>query len=74
MKSGAKLRFPLYAQLLLWLALNLLLIVSLFIALPGRNGSGWAMLLSEPVRARLLSIGALPFDGMDAALTILAID
>ncbi|MDB5986910.1 MAG: sensor histidine kinase [Nevskia sp.] len=49
---------PLYARLLLWLLLNLLLIIVLFVALPGRNGVGWNVLLTEPVRDRLLTIGA----------------
>jgi two-component system sensor histidine kinase CpxA len=43
--------------MLLWLVLNLLLIGTLFAAFPGRSGFGWNMLLSEPVRERLLTIG-----------------
>lgn len=60
-------RGSLYAKLLLWLALNLLLIVALFVAFPGRAGMGWNMLLSEPVRDRLLTIGERI--GRDLSLT-----
>ena len=50
-------RLPLYGQLLLWLAANLLLLAALFAALPGRTGPGWQMLLTEPVRDQLLGLG-----------------
>lgn len=50
-------RIPLYAKVLLWLALNLALIVALFAFFPGRAGSGWDMLLTPAVRERLLVIG-----------------
>ncbi|MDR3415791.1 MAG: HAMP domain-containing sensor histidine kinase [Nevskia sp.] len=50
-------RGSLYAKLLLWLALNLLLIAGLFLLLPGRGGQGWNILLSQPVRERMLNIG-----------------
>ncbi len=60
-------RGSLYAKLLLWLALNLLLIAALFVAFPGRAGMGWNMLLSEPVRDRLLTIGERI--GRDLSLT-----
>ncbi len=62
-----KVRSSLYAQMMLWLVLNLLLIVVLFIAFPGRSGLGWNMLLSEPVRERLLTIGERI--GRDLSLT-----
>jgi len=62
-----KVRSSLYAKLLLWLALNLLLIGALFFAFPGRSGLGWNMLLSEPVRDRLLTIGERI--GKDLSLT-----
>jgi two-component system sensor histidine kinase CpxA len=50
-------RLPLYAQLLLWLALNLLMLAALYVSMPGSGGSAWAMLLSQPVRERLADIG-----------------
>lgn len=50
------LRGSLYGKLLLWLALNLLLIAALGVVMAGRSGLGWSMLLSEPVRERLLTI------------------
>jgi two-component system, OmpR family, sensor histidine kinase CpxA len=50
-------RGSLYAKLLLWLLLNLLLIAALFVAIPGRSGIGWSVLLSQPVRERLLTVG-----------------
>ena len=53
-----KVRFTLFGRLLLWLALNLVLITVLFAALPGRTGSGWGVLLSAPVRVRLVGIAA----------------
>ncbi|MDB5973458.1 MAG: sensor histidine kinase [Nevskia sp.] len=62
-----KLRSSLYAKLLLWLLLDLLLIGALFFAFPGRSGMGWNMLLSEPVRERLLTIGERI--GKDLSLT-----
>ena len=62
-----KLRSSLYAKLLLWLLLDLLLIGALFFAFPGRSGMGWNMLLSEPVRDRLLTIGERI--GKDLSLT-----
>ena len=62
-----KLRSSLYAKLLLWLLLDLLLIGALFFAFPGRSGLGWNMLLSEPVRDRLLTIGERI--GKDLSLT-----
>ena len=62
-----KVRSSLYAKLLLWLVLNLLLIGALFLAFPGRSGMGWNMLLSEPVRDRLLTIGERV--GKDLSLT-----
>ncbi len=62
-----KVRSSLYAKLLLWLVLNLLLIGALFFAFPGRSGLGWNMLLSEPVRDRLLTIGERI--GKDLSLT-----
>jgi len=62
-----KVRSSLYAKLLLWLALNLLLIAALFLAFPGRSGMGWNMLLSEPVRDRLLTVGERV--GKDLSLT-----
>ena len=62
-----KLRSSLYAKMLLWLGLNLLLIGALFFAFPGRSGLGWGMLLSEPVRDRLLTIGERI--GKDLSLT-----
>jgi len=62
-----KIRSSLYAKMLLWLVLNLLLIVGLFLALPGRSGLGWNMLLSEPVRDRLLTVGERV--GRDLSLT-----
>jgi two-component system sensor histidine kinase CpxA len=52
-----RLRSSLYSKLLLWLLLDLLLIGGLFFAIAGRSGVGWSMLLSQPVRERLLSIG-----------------
>lgn len=52
-----KLRGSLYARLLLWLFLNLLLMGGLFLAVAGRSGQGWSMLLSQPVRERLLNVG-----------------
>jgi two-component system sensor histidine kinase CpxA len=52
-----KLRGSLYARLLLWLFLNLLLMGGLFLAVAGRSGEGWSMLLSQPVRERLLNVG-----------------
>jgi two-component system sensor histidine kinase CpxA len=48
---------PLYLKLLFWLALNLILIALLFAAFPGREGLGWHVLLTEPVRERLVAIG-----------------
>jgi len=62
-----KIRSSLYAKMLLWLVLNLLLIVGLFLALPGRSGMGWNVLLSEPVRDRLLTVGERV--GRDLSLT-----
>ena len=62
-----KVRSSLYVKLLLWLVLNLLLIGALFFAFPGRSGLGWNMLLSEPVRDRLLTIGERI--GKDLSLT-----
>ena len=47
----------LYPKLLLWLALNLALIVALFLALPGRAGPGWSLLLTDSARERLLDVG-----------------
>lgn len=47
----------LYPKLLLWLALNLALIVALFLALPGRAGLGWSLLLTDSARERLLDVG-----------------
>lgn len=52
-----RLRGSLYAKLLLWLLLNLLLIAALFAVIPGRAGIGWNVLLSQPVRERLLTVG-----------------
>lgn len=52
-----KLRGSLYAKLLLVLLLNLLLIAALFVVLPGRAGIGWSVLLSQPVRERLVTVG-----------------
>ena len=65
--TPVKVRSSLYAKLLLWLALNLLLIAALFLAFPGRSGMGWNMLLSEPVRDRLLTVGE--HVGKDLSLT-----
>lgn len=47
----------LYPKLLLWLALNLALIAALFLALPGRAGLGWSLLLTDSARERLLDVG-----------------
>ena len=47
----------LYPRLLLWLGLNLLLLVALFLALPGRAGLGWELLLTDSARERLLDRG-----------------
>ena len=47
----------LYPRLLLWLGLNLLLLVALFLALPGRAGMGWELLLTDSARERLLDQG-----------------
>lgn len=47
----------LYPRLLLWLGLNLLLLVALFLALPGRAGLGWELLLTDSARERLLDQG-----------------
>ena len=52
-----RLRVPLYAKLLGWLFLNLFLIGALLIAFPGRSGIGWNLMLSQPVRDRLVTIG-----------------
>jgi two-component system sensor histidine kinase CpxA len=60
-------RGSLYATLLLWLSLNLLLLAALFVALPGQGGLGWDMLLSKSVRERMLTIGQRI--GGDLALT-----
>jgi two-component system sensor histidine kinase CpxA len=72
-----KLRGSLYARLLLWLFLNLLLMGGLFLAVAGRSGLGWSMLLSQPVRERLLNVGeriakdlaAAPEAGWDQVLS-----
>ena len=50
-------RLPLYAKLLLLLALNLALLLALFVGASGRSGGGWSLLLSQPVRDRLFAIG-----------------
>jgi len=49
---------PLFGKLLLWQLLNLVVLAALFIALPGRHGVGWNVLLTEPVRERLLAIAS----------------
>jgi two-component system sensor histidine kinase CpxA len=49
---------PLYLKFWLWLALNLLLLAALLLVIAGRDGPGWRMLLTEPVRDRLVTIGA----------------
>ena len=50
-------RYPLALRLLSGLLLNFLLIAALFVALPGRGGLGWDLLLTAPVRERLLNVG-----------------
>jgi two-component system sensor histidine kinase CpxA len=50
-------KLPLYGKLLLWLIGELVLIAALYVAIPGRNGAGWNVLLTEPVRERLISVG-----------------
>lgn len=50
-------RYPLALRLLTGLLLNFLLIAALFVALPGRGGIGWDLLLTAPVRERLLNVG-----------------
>lgn len=50
-------RYPLALKLLAGLMLNFALIVALFVALPGRSGVGWDLLLTAPVRERLLGVG-----------------
>ena len=62
-----KLRSSLYSRLLLWLLLNLLLMGGLFFAVAGRAGLGWSVLLSQPVRERLLNVGERI--GKDLSLT-----
>jgi len=49
-------KLPLYGKLMLWLLGNLVLIAALYAAIPGRNGAGWSVLLTEPVRDRLISV------------------
>ena len=53
-----KVAAPLYLKLWLWLALNLLLLAALLVVIAGRDGPGWRMVLTEPVRDRLVTIGA----------------
>jgi two-component system sensor histidine kinase CpxA len=53
-----KVAVPLYLKFWLWLALNLLLLAGLLLVIAGRDGPGWRMLLTEPVRDRLVTIGA----------------
>jgi two-component system sensor histidine kinase CpxA len=53
-----KVATPLYLKFWLWLALNLLLLAALLLVIAGRDGPGWRMLLTEPVRERLVSIGS----------------
>ncbi|HWY26239.1 MAG TPA: HAMP domain-containing sensor histidine kinase [Nevskia sp.] len=62
-----KLRSSLYSRLLLWLLFNLLLMGGLFFAVAGRAGLGWSVLLSQPVRERLLNVGERI--GKDLSLT-----
>lgn len=62
-----KLRGSLYSKLVLWLLLNLLLMGGLFFAIAGRAGLGWNVLLSQPVRERLLNVGERI--GKDLSLT-----
>lgn len=50
-------RYPLAMRLLVGLLLNFLLLAALFVALPGRSGLGWDLLLSSAVRERLLGVG-----------------
>lgn len=52
-----KVAAPLYLKFWLWLALNLLLLAALFLVVAGRDGPGWRMLLTEPVRERLATMG-----------------
>ncbi len=50
-------RYPLALRLLTGLLLNFALLAGLFVALPGRGGAGWDLLLTAPVRERLLNVG-----------------
>jgi len=49
-------KFPLYAKLTLCLLLNLALVALVLVLAPGRRETGWNLLLSPPVRDRLVSI------------------
>ena len=53
-----KVATPLHLKFWLWLALNLLLLAALLLVVAVRDGPGWRMLLTEPVRERLVSIGS----------------
>lgn len=53
-----KVATPLYLKFWLWLALNLLLLAGLLLVIASRDGPGWRMLLTEPVRDRLVTVGA----------------
>lgn len=55
--TASRWRYPLAVKLLTGLLLNFALIAVLFVALPGHRGAGWDLLLTVPVRERLLTVG-----------------
>jgi len=53
-----KVAAPLYLKFWLWLAFNLLLLAGLLLFIASRDGPGWRMLLTDPVRDHVVTIGA----------------